>query len=126
MYTPGVPNARYVQINVNIRLTVPAAARRFIALKLPGAPATARNGLARRAAIATYVQQRLDSLSELLPFWDDAPLPFVDQEEARAAVEHLRSCGWPDSQIHGWILLQRARLHPLRTLVPDYPPKEKP
>lgn len=121
-----MPNARYTPLKVNIRVTVPAKARRFIALKLPGTPATARNGLARRAAIANYVQSRLDLISELLPFWDDAPLPFIELEEARAAVEHLRGCGWPDAKIHGWILLQRARCHPLRTLVPDYPPKETP
>ena len=121
-----MPNARYTPLKVNIRVTVPAPARRVIALKMPHAPATARNKLARRAAIESYVQEQLRLLSDLLPFWDWIPTSDLEREEVHAAVVHLRSCGWTDQKIHGWILVQRARLAALRVLSADPLTKENP
>lgn len=90
-------------------LLVSDAARRAIVRLLPNSKHTARGALATREAVITYIQQRLDELSGLCPWWDDEPLSPAEIDDARAAVDVLRHAGKTDRDIRAWLLLQRAR-----------------
>jgi hypothetical protein len=84
-------------------------ARRAVARLQPNSQRTARGAMATREAVVAYVQERLDALSELAPWWDNEPLSTVEAQDARAAVEYLRHAGKSDGEIRAWLLLQRAR-----------------
>lgn len=90
-------------------LEVPDAARRMIARIRPDGKRTARRGLATRTVVISYLQERLNRLSALSPWWDDEPLSPEEQSDAKSAIETLRSAGKTDAEIRAWLLLQRAR-----------------
>lgn len=96
-------------------LIVSDSARRIIAQQRPTAARTSRGALASRESVIDYLQQRLDRLSALHPWWDDEPLTDDEAADARAAVEHLRKAGKSDGEIRAWLLCQRAR-YDLRSL----------
>lgn len=90
-------------------LDVPDNARKLIARMRPEDRRTVRGALATRAAVITYIQDRINKLSALTPWWDDEPLTPDEIGDARAAVETLRNAGKADGEIRSWLLLQRAR-----------------
>jgi hypothetical protein len=90
-------------------LDVTDIARRAIAQLQPARPRTARGALATRESVIAYLQDRLDHLSTLAPWWDDEPLSADESKDASAAIQYLRSAGKSDSEIRSWLLLQRAR-----------------
>jgi hypothetical protein len=81
----------------------------MIARIRPDGKRTVRRAFATRAVVISYIQERLNRLSALSPWWDDEPLSPDEQSDARAAVETLRSAGKTDTEIRAWLLLQRAR-----------------
>lgn len=90
-------------------LDVSDAARRMIGRIRPDGRRTVRGALATRNLVISYLQERLNRLSALTPWWDDEPLSPDELADAKAAVETLRSAGKTDSEIRAWLLLQRAR-----------------
>lgn len=90
-------------------LDVSDGARRMIARIRPDGRRTVRGALATRNLVITYLQERLNRLSALTPWWDDEPLSPEEIADAKAAVETLRSAGKTDAEIRAWLLLQRAR-----------------
>lgn len=90
-------------------LLVSDSARKMIAKLRPGGARTARGAKASRELVITYLQDRLDQLSALHPWWDDEPLRDDEIGDARAAVEYLRRAGKSDADIRAWLLCQRAR-----------------
>lgn len=98
-------------------LIVPDSARKMIARMRPTGRRTVRGALASRDLVITYLQERIDRLSELFPWWDDEPLRPDELEDARAAVEVLRHSGKTDAEIRAWLLCQRAR-YDLRSIKP--------
>lgn len=96
-------------MRVRPMLDVPDSARRMIARIRPDGKRTVRGALATRTVVISYIQERLNRLSALSPWWDDEPLSPDEQSDARAAVETLRSAGKTDAEIRAWLLLQRAR-----------------
>jgi len=90
-------------------LDVTDSARRMIARIRPDGRRTVRGALATRTVVIAYLQERLNQLSALTPWWDDEPLTPDEIAEARGAVETLRSAGKTDAEIRAWLLLQRAR-----------------
>jgi hypothetical protein len=81
----------------------------MIARIRPDGRRTVRGALATRNLVITYLQERLNRLSALTPWWDDEPLSPEEIADAKAAVETLRSAGKTDAEIRAWLLLQRAR-----------------
>ncbi len=59
--------------------------------------------------VISYLQERLNRLSALTPWWDDEPLSPEELGDAKSAVETLRGAGKTDAEIRAWLLLQRAR-----------------
>lgn len=96
-------------MRVRPMLEVPDSARRMIARIRPDGKRTVRGALATRTVVISYVQERLNRLSALSPWWDDEPLSPDELSDAKAAVETLRSAGKSDAEIRAWLLLQRAR-----------------
>ncbi len=90
-------------------LDVSDGARRMIARIRPDGRRTVRGALATRNLVISYLQERLNRLSALTPWWDDEPLSPEEIADAKAAVETLRSAGKSDAEIRAWLLLQRAR-----------------
>ncbi len=90
-------------------LDVTDGARRMIARIRPDGRRTVRGALATRNLVISYLQERLNRLSALTPWWDDEPLSPEESADAKAAVETLRSAGKTDAEIRAWLLLQRAR-----------------
>ncbi len=90
-------------------LDVSDGARRMIARIRPDGRRTVRGALATRNLVISYLQERLNRLSALTPWWDDEPLDPDELSDAKAAVETLRSAGKTDAEIRAWLLLQRAR-----------------
>lgn len=90
-------------------LDVSDGARRMIARIRPDGRRTVRGALATRNLVISYLQERLNRLSALTPWWDDEPLSPEEIADAKAAVETLRSAGKTDAEIRAWLLLQRAR-----------------
>lgn len=90
-------------------LDVSDGARRMIARIRPDGRRTVRGALATRNLVISYLQERLNRLSALTPWWDDEPLGPDEVADAKAAVETLRSAGKTDAEIRAWLLLQRAR-----------------
>jgi hypothetical protein len=90
-------------------LQVSDAARRMIARIRPDGRRTVRGALATRTVVIAYLQERLNQLSALTPWWDDEPLTPEEIADARGAVETLRSAGKSEPEIRAWLLLQRAR-----------------
>ena len=99
---------------MRVLLHVSDGARRQIA-RLMGANGTVRGKLAHRKEVLVYLQRRLDTLSELYPWWDDEPgLTADERADHEAAIEHLRANGRSDAEIRAWLSLQRARLAMLK------------
>jgi hypothetical protein len=96
-------------MRLRLVLTVPDSARRMIGRIRPDGKRTVRGALAHRSVVASYLQERLNRLSALTPWWDDEPLSPDEQNDARSAIETLRSAGKSDAEIRAWLLLQRAR-----------------
>jgi len=90
-------------------LEVSPAARKAIARLCPTGRRTVRGALATRNLIVSYLQDRLDRLSSLYPWWDDEPLTPAELSEARDAVEILKGAGKSDAEIRAWLFVQRAR-----------------
>jgi hypothetical protein len=90
-------------------LDVSDSARRMIARIRPDGRRTVRGALATRSVVISYLQERLTRLSALSPWWDDEPLSPDEANDARGAIETLRSAGKTDTEIRAWLLLQRAR-----------------
>lgn len=96
-------------MRVRPMLEVSDGARRMIARIRPDGKRTMRGALATRSLVISYIQERLNRLSALSPWWDDEPLSPEEQSDARGAIETLRSAGKTDAEIRAWLLLQRAR-----------------
>lgn len=102
-------------MRINLTLYVPDAARRHIARITPDGKSTVRGALATRQLVVQYLQQRVETLSALTPWWDNEPLRPDELADAADAVFVLRKAGKHDGEIRAWLLLQRAR-YDLETL----------
>ena len=96
-------------MKLKVTLEVSDAARRQIALLRPDGRQTTRTKKAVRSVIIAYLQERLENLSKLYPWWDNEPLTPTELAEAADAVSTLRYSGKTDEQIRAWLALQRAR-----------------
>jgi hypothetical protein len=96
-------------MRIKLVLEVSDAARRAMACIQPQAPRTQRGHKATRTAVIGYLQERVNQLSTLAPWWDNEPLTPAEIADAKMAVELLRTQGKADGDIRAWLLLQRAR-----------------
>ncbi len=92
-----------------ITLAVSDSARRQIARAKPHGKRTVRGAMASRELITEYLQERLDALSKMTPWWDEEPLRPDEVRDVEDAVGVLRKAGKSDADIRAWLLLQRAR-----------------
>lgn len=96
-------------MRVCLTLNVPDAARRHIARVKPDGKRTVRGALATRHLIVDYLQERIEALSKLTPWWDDEPLSQDEMKDAADAIWVLKKAGKTDADIRTWLLSQRAR-----------------
>lgn len=96
-------------MRINLTLNVPDSARRHIARLTPQGKSTVRGALASRQVVIEYLQQRIEAMSALQPWWDNEPLRPDEIADAADAVWALRKSGKKDGEIRAWLLLQRAR-----------------